>query len=60
MNLYRLTLDRNSTKSLTRMLQDRVIQLDLYEVEMDYKLLTEYDGAEAMQLVVNGVPTLML
>jgi len=44
MTLQRLTLDENSTKSLTKMLQDRVMRLSLDEVEMDYKLLTDYDG----------------
>merc|ERR1712098_9455 len=51
MLLSSLTLNRNSTKSLTRMLQDRVIELYLSKLKMDYKLLTEYDGNGICQYI---------
>jgi len=51
MILQKLTLDENATKSLTKMLQDRVMQLSLYYVEMDYKLLTDYDGNGVCQYI---------
>merc|ERR1711915_123634 len=50
MGLNSLTLDENSTKSLTKMLQDRVMRLSLDEVEMDFKLLTEYEGNGVCQV----------
>merc|ERR1712098_846985 len=51
MILHTLTLNENATKSLTKMLQDRVMRLSLYFVEMDYKLLTEYDGNGICQYI---------
>jgi len=52
MTLQRLTLNENATKSLTKMLQDRVMRLSLDDVEMDYKLLTDYDGNGVCQDIV--------
>ena len=42
--LARLTLDENATRSLKQMLPDRVTWVDLRDVDFEYEVLTEYDG----------------
>jgi len=51
LRLTRLTLDENATRSLTQMLRDRVTDLVLYDVDLEYKVLTEYDGNGKCQYI---------
>jgi len=51
LRLTRLTLDENTTRSLTQMLRDRVTDLVLYDVDLEYKILTEYDGNGKCQYI---------
>jgi len=51
LRLTRLTLDENATRSLTRMLRDRVTDLVLNDVDLEYKVLTEYDGNGKCQYI---------
>ena len=51
LRLTRLTLDENATRSLTQMLRDRVTDLVLNDVDLEYKVLTEYDGNGKCQYI---------